>query len=532
MARSAPAHCGTCGFLLPLAGAAARGVRGLRQRVRARRRRGGGGRVRLRRPLGRRVRAGVPGRGRRAGLRRRGRAGAGRRRERERPTRSAPPRCGPAVLAAWADSPTRFREDANAEEDLRLGGYADTWCVELAQNAADAARAAGVAGTGADRGSAPIDGRGELRVANTGAPLDAAGVAALAALRASAKRDDAGSVGRFGVGFAAVLALSDAPRIVTAGGGVAFSAASTAEAVRELPGPAAELARRDGQLPVLRLVWPTGADEPPPPAGYATEVRLPLRPGVDADALLGQPRRPPLRTCCSRCPTWSRSTSTAGGSERRRCRGSETHGDRRDRRAGRIAALARWSAAPRRVARRHRRRAARPARAGRSAGPCRSTPTADPAPLGDDVLHAPDRHRRTARPARPADRRRSRWTPTAAASAPAPATDAVLRAAADAYLDLVAAVAPDERLALVPAAGFPRSELDARLRALLLDALRAAAVAARRGRRRARAAAAPVLDLPAARTARAARRRRPRPARGTGRERAAALDRRTRRRAG
>ena len=51
----------------------------------------------------------------------------------------------------------------------------------------------------------------------------------------------------------------------------------------------------------------------------------------------------------------------------------------------------------------------------------------------------------------------------------------MLRAAADAYLDLVAAVAPDDRLALVPAPGFPRSELDGRLRALLLDALRGAA---------------------------------------------------------
>ena len=48
-----------------------------------------------------------------------------------------------AVLDAWAASPTRFREDANAEEDLRLGGYADTWFVELAQNAADAAGGAG-----------------------------------------------------------------------------------------------------------------------------------------------------------------------------------------------------------------------------------------------------------------------------------------------------------------------------------------------------------------------------------------------------
>ena len=48
-----------------------------------------------------------------------------------------------SVLDAWAASPTRFREDANAEEDLRLGGYADTWFVELAQNAADAAGSAG-----------------------------------------------------------------------------------------------------------------------------------------------------------------------------------------------------------------------------------------------------------------------------------------------------------------------------------------------------------------------------------------------------
>ncbi|HVH23210.1 MAG TPA: hypothetical protein VNA11_12205, partial [Pseudonocardia sp.] len=42
-----------------------------------------------------------------------------------------------AVLAAWSASPTRFREDANVEEDLRLDGYADAWLVELAQNAAD-----------------------------------------------------------------------------------------------------------------------------------------------------------------------------------------------------------------------------------------------------------------------------------------------------------------------------------------------------------------------------------------------------------
>src|ERR1700710_601647 len=93
------------------------------------------------------------------------------------------------VLAAWADSPARFREDANAEEDLVRGGYRDRLLVELAQNAADAAVRAGVPGrlrlelTGTETGGAV------LRAANTGAPLDAAGVQGLATLRASAKRD-------------------------------------------------------------------------------------------------------------------------------------------------------------------------------------------------------------------------------------------------------------------------------------------------------------------------------------------------------
>ncbi|MDQ4117956.1 MAG: hypothetical protein M3235_13480, partial [Actinomycetota bacterium] len=134
-----------------------------------------------------------------------------------------------AALAAWSSSPTRFREDANAEEDLRLGGYADTWCVELLQNAADAARAAGVPG----RARITVV-RDELRVANTGAPLHASGVAALASLRASAKRDESGATGRFGVGFAAVLAVSEEPRVVSTTGGVRFSATATAAEVDRL----------------------------------------------------------------------------------------------------------------------------------------------------------------------------------------------------------------------------------------------------------------------------------------------------------
>lgn len=168
-----------------------------------------------------------------------------------------------SVVASWRSSPTRFREDANSEEDLVLGGYRDRLLVELAQNASDAAKADGVL-----RVSLVGD---ELRVANTGEPLTRQGVEALASLRASAKQD---GVGRFGVGFAAVLTVSDAPRIVSATGAVGFDAARTRDELG--PEPA-------GRVPVLRLVWPT--DESPPD-GFATEVRLPLRDGVDGGALL------------------------------------------------------------------------------------------------------------------------------------------------------------------------------------------------------------------------------------------------------
>ncbi|HYJ75251.1 MAG TPA: hypothetical protein VEV65_06590, partial [Kineosporiaceae bacterium] len=180
------------------------------------------------------------------------------------------------VLDAWTASPARFREDANAEEDLALGAYRDRVVVELAQNAADAAARAGVWGRLLLRlveGDAPV-----LLAANTGAALDAAGVEALATLRASAKRDGA-SVGRFGVGFAAVLGVTDAPAVVGRNGGVRFSRAETREAVAAVPALAEELAARGGHVPALRLPFPAPGEVPP---GYDTAVVLPLR---DADAV-------------------------------------------------------------------------------------------------------------------------------------------------------------------------------------------------------------------------------------------------------
>lgn len=211
------------------------------------------------------------------------------------------------VLETWRASPARFREDANTEEDHARGYYRDRVLVELAQNASDAAVRAGVPGRvllRLTRGDAadvrdeavPDEAPGDLElvVANTGAPLDAAGVASLASMRASAKRDDASGpvvgasvVGRFGVGFAAVRGVADEIGVLSTTGSVRFSVAETAAAIAEpVGGPAAagaaalaaEAARREGSLPALRLPYP---DTTRPPAGYDTAVVLRLR---DADA--------------------------------------------------------------------------------------------------------------------------------------------------------------------------------------------------------------------------------------------------------
>ncbi|MEY9948757.1 sacsin N-terminal ATP-binding-like domain-containing protein [Kitasatospora sp. GAS1066B] len=185
------------------------------------------------------------------------------------------------VLDAWAASPARFREDANAEEELALGGYRDRLVVELAQNAADAAARAGL-GPGRLRLTLRD---GVLAAANTGAPLDAAAIESLSTLRASSKRaDTTPTVGRFGVGFAAVLAVSDEPAIVGHAGGARWSLAEAREladrAAAEQHELAEELRRRDGHVPLLRLPLAAVGE---PPAGYDTVVLLPLRDGAAED---------------------------------------------------------------------------------------------------------------------------------------------------------------------------------------------------------------------------------------------------------
>lgn len=115
-----------------------------------------------------------------------------------------------------------------------------------------------------------------LTVSNTGAPLEAAGVEALTALRASGK--SAGSVGRFGVGFTSVLSVSDEIELRSRTGSIAFSAERTRAEVAGLG-----LSEPDSGVPVLRLAWPV-VDSPVGDA--STEVVLRLRDDIDAERLL------------------------------------------------------------------------------------------------------------------------------------------------------------------------------------------------------------------------------------------------------
>ncbi|WP_395728262.1 sacsin N-terminal ATP-binding-like domain-containing protein [Nakamurella sp.] len=370
------------------------------------------------------------------------------------------------VLAAWAASPTRFREDANAEDLLAAGGYAGRALVELAANGVDAAVADGVPARLRIR---LVD--DELRLANTGAPLTAAGVGALATLRASAKRDATGSIGFFGVGFTSVVDWTSAPRVVSVPGGIRFDEAATRQAVQDA-GVAAlsdELARRNGHVPVLRLPWPTGPDEPPPPAGYATEVRLPLHPSARAEVRALLEDRETFADLFWALPALveidlpdgviRRRTDTGGIVTLERS-GSAGGQEARYRVVSRSGELPAHLMAGRPVEQRGRTRFALswvlpldtdPA----PDGPARPFTIGAPVPT-DEPTTLPARLVGTL----PVDDTRRRL-------APGPLADWLLEAAADGYLDLFDDTDPGERWRLLPAAGFPAGPVDASLRAAI-----------------------------------------------------------------
>ncbi|HEX3825961.1 MAG TPA: hypothetical protein VHV82_01700 [Sporichthyaceae bacterium] len=373
------------------------------------------------------------------------------------------------VLEVWAAAPARFREDANAEEELVLGAYRDRLVVELAQNAADAAARAGSPGRLLLELTAGAAGP-TLVASNTGAALDRAGVESLSTLRASTKRDEAG-VGRFGVGFAAVLAVTDEPQVWSTGGSVAWSAERTRSAVAEFPAVAAEVARRGGAVPVLRLPFDVVAEPAP---GWDTAVVLPLRDPAAA-ALVERLLAEIDDALLLALPGLASVEIAVGGG--RRLLTARRDGPWVDVEDG--STRTRWQVSTRAGELEPRLLADRPVEEhGRARWQVTwAVPTADGSPVdlpvtSRAVVHAPTP---TDDPldlpalligSFPVDSSRRRV-------APGPLTDFLVEAAADAYADLVvevAAVAGPVTLRLVPGP-MGVGEVDARVRRAILDRL-------------------------------------------------------------
>ncbi|MFE2960833.1 sacsin N-terminal ATP-binding-like domain-containing protein [Nocardia tengchongensis] len=341
------------------------------------------------------------------------------------------------MVAAWRGSPTRLREDAATEADLVRAGYRDRLLTELAQNAADAAAKTGVAG----RIAVWLDGR-TLHIANSGAPLDVSGVHALTALRASGKTEGA-TVGRFGVGFTAVLTVSDEVDFRSTSGSVRFSRAETWALLGvqgiEIPGEPG-----DFEPPALRLAW---AIEERPANGFDSEIVLRLRESVNTVELLTE-MRAEAADLLLELPALSNI----------RIGDDEISSTRRDLGDG-ISELVvtgpnsdetRWW-----QYRTDRARWLLPVRDGR------------PVPARPDVLRAPTRSDEELSipavliadvPMQPDRRRLLPGAPLAALAA--------------GYADFARALPPRDRLVLVPTPGFARSEADTLLREALIAELR------------------------------------------------------------
>ena len=120
-----------------------------------------------------------------------------------------------SAIAAYKAKPTLIAEHANHEESIRTGGYANRTLLELAQNAADAI--AGARDIGLDdigRVEIVLDPVSRsLYCANSGLPFMKAGLTTITHAYLSAKRGD--EIGRFGLGFKSVLAVTESPQVLS-----------------------------------------------------------------------------------------------------------------------------------------------------------------------------------------------------------------------------------------------------------------------------------------------------------------------------
>ena len=109
------------------------------------------------------------------------------------------------VLAVYQSDRKRVDEDANNEQTIVEGAYRNRQIYELVQNAVDAVGRDG-------RIEIVLDGD-SLYVANSGAPFSSKGIDAILASHLSGKRGE--EIGRFGLGFKSLLAVSASPVVLS-----------------------------------------------------------------------------------------------------------------------------------------------------------------------------------------------------------------------------------------------------------------------------------------------------------------------------
>ena len=127
-------------------------------------------------------------------------------------------------LKVYAEDPSRVLQDANNERRISEGGYATRQLEELLQNAVDAAR------KGGDRVEVLLT-KDTLYVANDGEPFDERGLRAVMASDISSKDDD--KIGKFGIGFKSVLAVSTSPRVFSRTVSFGFDKAWATETLKD-----------------------------------------------------------------------------------------------------------------------------------------------------------------------------------------------------------------------------------------------------------------------------------------------------------
>lgn len=143
-------------------------------------------------------------------------------------------------LAAYREQPMRVESDANIETTIFEGGYGRKQIFELVQNSADALLG--------DAGRIQVVLTEDiLYVANQGAPLSPDGVRSLLGSHQSGKRDD--QIGRYGLGFKSVVALSDRPQLFSRSGSLGFDREVARDRIRAVVPDAP-------RFPVLRIAVP------------------------------------------------------------------------------------------------------------------------------------------------------------------------------------------------------------------------------------------------------------------------------------